>query len=57
MADDHTGSSPTALCFRDDACRALERKAVWLSRAQYWEELSLKTVEHLLASVAFTDKP
>lgn len=51
-------SSPTELRFQADACRALaeatdspERKALWLRRAQYWEEHALKTAERLLESV------
>ena len=50
--------SPSALRFRALACRALaetsdspERKAIWLTRAEYWEELALKTAERLLESV------
>jgi hypothetical protein len=27
-----------------------QRKALWLGRVKYWEELSLKTAERLLAS-------
>jgi hypothetical protein len=64
MVDAHVDSSPTALRLRADGCRALaemtdteERKAVWLSRAKYWEALSFKAAKHLLASVASTDKP
>jgi len=41
-----------------DACRTLaklsdteERKALWIERAEYWEELALKAVERLLKSV------
>lgn len=41
-----------------DACRTLaklsdtaERKALWLGRAEYWEELALNAVERLLESV------
>lgn len=50
-------SSPTALRFRADACRALaetdtaERKPLWLKRAAYWDELALKAAERLLDSV------
>ncbi|MFZ2067822.1 MAG: hypothetical protein WAV27_17745 [Xanthobacteraceae bacterium] len=28
-----------------------ERKALWLGRAEYWEELALNAVERLLESV------
>ena len=58
MSDDSTDSTPTALRFRADACRSLaetsdgaERKAIWLQRAQYWEDLSLKAAERLLEAV------
>jgi hypothetical protein len=49
---------PTELRQRADVCRILasisdtaERKALWLARADHWEQLALKRVEHLLESV------
>ena len=57
-------AEPTALRFRADACRALaetsdsaERKAIWLQRAQYWEDLSLTAAERLLKFVRSAHKP
>ena len=58
MSDESTDSTPAALRFRADACRtlaetsnSLERKAIWLQRAQHWEDLSLKAAERLLESI------
>lgn len=55
MSDDPTESplteesSPAALRFRANACRALadttdspESKSVWLKRADYWDALAVK---------------
>lgn len=60
MSDKSANSTPTALRFRADTCRAIaetsdspERKAIWLQRAQHWEDLSLKAAERLLESVKF----
>ena len=58
MSDESTDSTPTALRFRADACRAVaetsdsaERKALWLERARQWEELALKAAERPLESI------
>ena len=58
MSDHAAESSPAALQFKANACRALaetsdsaERKAIWLRRAQQWDDLSLKAAERLLESV------
>ena len=58
MSDHAAESSPTALHFKANACRALaetsdspERKAIWLQRAQHWEDVSLATAERLLESI------
>jgi hypothetical protein len=62
MLDDHA-----EWCRKADSCRTLaklsdtaERKALWLARADHWQELALKRVERLLQSVKskpMTDGP
>jgi hypothetical protein len=49
MSDDPAELRPTALRQRADACREVaafsdrpDRKAIWLTRAKYWEKLALK---------------
>src|SRR6185437_2788787 len=58
MSDYAADSTPTALRFKANACRVVaetsdspERKAIWLKRAQQWEELALKTAERQLESI------
>jgi hypothetical protein len=58
MVDYFPELSPAALRQRADACRALatisetvERKTLWLDRASYWQELSLRAVERRLQLV------